>query len=237
MTTFHPIVLDCPHCSTLMSDYELMSYTVHSSISWSDRKCDRAIPDVSEIKICVVCRLPFWKADAALPHNPDWDVADELTCAMDIRDLLGRFDDNWQEFMINYYDDLIEDDFADNDDRDIYLRIRLWWSINDIIRNLSNWTSARNLRQLREIKNHKRKSLKLYGKYKPLFDQNLDQLIFLYIKKGDVDLIYLADMYREKSNFTKAQEVLMKFEGKKGKVYSKMKRKIRQKSSKVFMLD
>jgi len=236
MTTFHSIVLDCPHCSTLMNDYELMSYTVHSSTSWSDGKCDNGVPDNNQIKICAVCHLPFWKANATLPDNPDWDT-EGLGGPINIHDLPWRFDDNRQEMQIKFYNDLIDDGFADEDDKEIYLRTKLWWSINDIIRNLSKWTSARNLRQLSEIKKHRSKSLKLFGKYKPLLEKNLDRLIFNYIKKGDIDLISLTEMYREKSNFTKAQEILLQFEGEKGKVYGKMKRKIRQKSSKVFLLD
>ena len=244
MTTFHPIVLDCPHCSTLMSDYELMSYTVHSSISWSDGKCDNGVPDNNQIKICAVCHLPFWKADAVLPYDPNWDVAGELGGALDIRDLLEPFDDGLKEFMINFYDDLIEDGFADDEERELYLRTRLWWSINDIIRHWSVSRKPGNLRQLikmikryRKQKELNKESMQLFSKYEQMFTKNLDRLIFLYIKKGDVDLIYLADMYREKSDFTKAHEVLMKFEGKKGRVYSKMKRSINKRNSRVFQLN
>ena len=244
MTTFHPIVLDCPHCSTLMSDYELMSYTVHHATSWSDGKSDTGIPGMQQIKICAVCHLPFWKADAALPYDPNWDVAGELGGALDIRDLLEPFDDGLKEFMINFYNDLIEQGFADDDERELYLRTRLWWSINDIIRHQAGSKKPRNLRHLIEMikqyRKHKhlnKERMQLFSKYEQMFTKNLDRLIFFYIKKGDVDLIYLADMYREKSDFNKAQEILMKFEGKKGKVYRKMKRKIRQKSNKVFLLD
>jgi len=233
MTTFHSIILDCPHCSTLMNDYELMSYTVHNSISWSDGKCDSGAPDNHQIKICAVCHLPFWKADAALPDDPDWDT-EGLYGPLNIHDLPWRFDDNRQEMQIKFYNDLIEDSFADEDDKEIYLRTRLWWSINDIIRSLPNWTNARNWGQLSEIKNHRHKSLKLFGKYKTLLDKNLNRLMFLCIKKGDVDLIHLAEMYREKGDFGKAIEILLQFEGKRGKAYRKMKRKIRQKSIKVF---
>ena len=121
-----------------------------------------------------------------------------------------------------------------DDEKETYLRTKLWWSINNIIRNLSTWQSARNLGQLRGILKHRRKSLQLFSKYKPLLDQNLDRMIFLYIKSTEADLLFLANMYREKGNFKKAQDVLSKFTGNKGKAYHKIKRKIRQKVSRVI---
>ena len=36
MTSYQQIVLKCPNCGTLMSAYELMSYTLHDAESWSD---------------------------------------------------------------------------------------------------------------------------------------------------------------------------------------------------------
>ena len=243
MTTFRPVVLKCPQCGTLMSDYEMMSYTVHQATAWSDGKNDTGVPDVQQIKICAVCRLPFWKAEETLPYDPDWDVADELGGALDIRDLLEPFDDGWQEFKIQYYNRLIDKDFAGNDDQEAYLRTQLWWAVNDLIRYHTGFRKPQSFHHfIHQIKHYKKrrqesnKRRKLFDSYAQLFPKNLDRLIFLYIKKGDVDLIYLTDMYREKGDFKKAYKILMKFEGEKGTVYREMKRKIRRKISKVFQL-
>lgn len=78
--------------------------------------------------------------------------------------------------------------------------------------------------------------MKLFKKYEELLKENLNRLIFLYIKKGEVDLLYLADMYREKSDFNKAMEILLKVE-QKGGVYNQMKHKIRRKNKRVFQLN
>jgi len=186
-----------------------------------------------EISICAVCHLPFWRKDASLPEDPDWDT-DGLGGPLDIYDLPWHFDENVQELTIEYYKDLLDNDFAYDDEKEIYLRTKLWWSINNIVRNLSTWRSARNMRQLRGIIKHRKKSLQLFRKYKSMLDENLDRLIFLYIKSSEADLLFLANMYREKSDFNRAWEILLKFEGKKGKAYSKIKRKIRQKISYVI---
>jgi len=241
MTTFHSVVLKCPQCGTLMSDFQLMSYTVHHATSWSDGKSDTGMPDNSEIKICAVCHLPFWKADATLPYDPDWDVADELGGALDIRDQLEPFDDGWKEFKIQFFAGLIDECFADDDDKEMYLRTQLWWAINDLIRYYIGFRKPKSFQQLIYLfKQYKKRRqelkdrLQLYNSHQALFKENLDRLIFLFIKKGDVDLLYLASMYREKGNFSKAKEILQQYEGNKNEVYRKLRLKLWMKRRKVF---
>jgi hypothetical protein len=235
MTTFHPIAIKCPHCKTLMRDYELMSYTIHSSTTYSDGLCEDGIPKNKDISICTNCSQAFWREDAKLSKELDYDTMEKLESAMDMMDLPWRLDDDRQEKKILFYKDLLENDFADTDIKETYLRTRLWWSINDLVRHLSVWRDARNLKQLRFIIKHRKESLRLFKKYESLSNENLKRLIFLYIKKGDVDLLYLADMYREKNDFNKAMEILLQVE-RKGAIFNQMKHKIRRKNSRVFQL-
>ena len=223
MTTFHPIILECPKCSALMSAYELMSYTTHRSENYSDGKTELGMPASKDISICTACRLPFWREDGRLPGDPDWEEHGDLGSVMDLHDLEWNFDDDRDEKTIAFYKDLLDDGFADTDEREIFLRVRIWWSVNDLVRHLSTWRSARNLRMLRAIIKHRRETLSLFETYRELFDQNLEQLIFLYIKSDDVDLLYLANMYRESGNFSKAREILDKVERKSG-AWRKVKR-------------
>jgi hypothetical protein len=218
-----------------MRDFELMSYTVHSSTTYSDGFCEDGIPKMKDISICANCSQAFWREDAKLSNELDYEAMEELEGAMDMMDLPWRFDDDRQEKKIIFYKDLLEDDFADNELKETYLRTRLWWSINDLIRHLSGWRNARNLKQLRYILKHRKESLRLFKKYEGLSKENLNRLIFLYIKGGEVDLLYLADMYREKSDFNKAMEILLKVD-QKGGVYNQMKHKIRRKNCRVFQL-
>jgi hypothetical protein len=219
----------------MMRDYELMSYTVHNSTTYSDGLCDDGISKIKDISICAACNKAFWREDAKLTEELEWEAMEELEGALDMMDLPWRFDDDRQEKKIIFYKELLENDFADNDWKETYLRTRLWWSINDLVRHLSRWHHARNLKHLRFILKHRKESLRLFKKYEDLSNENLNRLIFLYIKKGDVDLLYLADMYREKSDFNKAMEILLKVE-QKGGVYNQMKHKIRRKNSRVYQL-
>jgi len=235
MTTFHPIILECPQCGTLMSAYELMSYTTHRSENYSDGKTESGVPGSKDISICAVCRLPFWRDDGRLPDDPDWDVHGDLGSVLDLHDLEWRFDDDCDEKTIAFYKDLLDDGFADTDEREIFLRVRIWWSVNDLVRHLSTWRSARNLRMLRAIIKHKHEATRLFETYRELLDENLERLMFLYIKSDNVDLLYLANMYRESGNFSKAREILNKVERKSG-AWRKVKRKVGKKDRKVFQL-
>lgn len=241
MTTLRPVVLKCPQCGTLMSDFEMMSYTVHHATSWSDGKSDTGIPGEREIKICAVCHLPFWKREATLPYDPDWDVADELGSALDIRDQMEPFDDGWQEFKIQFYNKLIAEDFAGDDNQEIHLRTQLWWAINDLVRYHMGSGKPKDLQNLTKQYKKRRKELAermlLFEKNRELLARNLDRLIFLTIKKGDVDLLYLTDMYREKEDFEKAMDILGKYEGEEKSIYHAMKQEVRQRNSRVFQLD
>ena len=235
MTTFHPIILECPQCGTLMSAYELMSYTVHRSESYSDGKTGSGMPGSKDISICAVCRLPFWRDDGRLPDDPDWDVHGDLGPVMDLHDLEWNFDDDRDEKTIAFYKDLLDVGFADTEEREVFLRVRIWWSVNDLIRHLSTWRSARSLKDLRAIIDRRRKVLKLFKTYRDLFDENLERLIFLYIKSDNVDLLHLANMYRESGNFIKAREILNKVERKSG-AWRKVKRRVGRKDRIVFLL-
>ncbi len=240
MTTFDQIVVKCPHCSTLMMDYELISYTTHgSSTYFSDGKNDEvpSMEDASGIGICVACKKPFWRSESKLPADQiDWKRMDNLPNVMDTLSLIMIFDEQGKERQIMFYKELLEQDFAKTEWQEFYLRKHLWWSINDIIRHLGGWTQARSLRELKAILSHRRTCKKLFRKYDGLLVQNLDRMIFLYIISADVDLLYLANMYREKGKFQKAMEILSKEGVQKGKTYSQLQRKISRKNHFVFKL-
>ena len=235
MTTFNLVMLKCPRCGALMTTYDLMSYTVHRSESWSDGKTGAGMPASKNILICAVCREVFWTDDARLPEDPDWPADDSVASALDLYDLEWKFDDGSDEKTIDFYNNLLDNGFADEDVKEYYVRTRIWWSINNLIRHLSTWKSARNLGMLRKIIKHRRKTKALFKHYSALFDKNLDRLIFLLIKSADVDMLYLANMYRERGDFNKAKEILEKVEDK-SKTWTKIKKKVERKDRMVIRL-
>lgn len=233
MTTFEMIVLKCPHCGTMMNAFDLMSYTVHRAENYSDGKSEAGVPSSDRIGICTFCNKPFWREDARLPYDPDWQPEEDLSTVMDMFDLEWAFEDEREAKTIQYYADLLEQGFANTDEKEFYLRLCLWWEINDLIRSLASWRNARNLGMLTAILNHSRKSKKLFKSFREIFDANLDRLIFLYIKANEIDLFFLAEMYRQRGNFSKAQEILDKTE-KHGAAWRRLRKKIRRHNSEVY---
>ncbi len=236
MTTYSRVILKCPQCGGLMTSYELMSYTVHNQPeSWSDGQTGYGIPQMDRIGICPICRKPFWKEDYTLPDDPEWQPHDDLTDVMDLHDLEWRFDDDRDIKTIEFFHNLLETYLADTDNHEFYIRNRLLWAINDLIRYNTPWWKARTYRMLKAVIANRRKSLKKYNDLAVMMHDNLKRMIFLFIKLEDVDLLFLAELYREHGNFKKAYDILDKVE-ERGKVWKMVKKRVRKKDRKVFQL-
>lgn len=235
MTTFESILLKCPHCSTLMSAFELMSYTVHSCVSWSDGKSDAGIPDMGQISICPACEKEFWKDDAIVRPDEGHEPQHEVPSAMDVYDLEWNFAIDRDVRKIVYYEKLINDGFADTDVKEFFLRTRLWWAINDIVRSLTPLHAVRNLGMLSAILSHRRKSKRLYRSFASLRNENLDALIRIYQQDPAIDPLYQANMFRERGLFRMASGILDEVERKDG-TWRKLKKKVRKRNNRVFKL-
>ncbi len=115
MTTFHRIIIKCPHCLTLMQDYELMSYTVHGAVTYySDGYSDDmpSLIDDKGISICDDCKRPFWKEDSKIPEEKlDREKTENLPDAHDTYDLHWGLEDDGVEQKIKFYSNLLEMEF------------------------------------------------------------------------------------------------------------------------------
>ena len=219
-----------------MTSYELMSYTVHNEPeSWSDGRTGFGIPQTDRIGICPVCREPFWKEDYKLPDDPDLQPYDDLGGVLDLYDLEWRFDDDRDIKTIEFFYNLLETYLADEDEKELYIRNKLMLSINDLVRYNTPWWEARNYTMLKRIIENRRQSLKKFNNLGMMRRDNLERMIFLYIKSEDVDLLFLAELYRQHENFKKAAEILNKVE-RKGNTWKKIRKKARRGDPFVFQL-
>jgi hypothetical protein len=109
------------------------------------------------------------------------------------------------------------------------------WAINDLIRYNTHWWESRSYRMLKAVIANRRQSLKKFDEHSRMMSDNLERMIFLFIKSEDVDLLFLAEMYREHGNFKKAVEILDKVE-QKGSTWRKVSKKVRKKDPMVFQL-
>ena len=181
MTPGPSIIIECPHCSKLLSRSSLGSGNTFGATHWSDGKMDAPmLPDFPEIVRCPKCNAFIWVNDAKEIGVYDWfnkseddDVPEEWKNAESVI---------WPEstdFQI-----AIEQKQADSKERERYLRLQLWWHLNDPIRNGERPT----------ILPHEQEEL---------FIENLKQLSPL-LKKGDSsDQIMNAEIARECGEFEK----------------------------------
>ncbi len=191
MTTLRTQVLACPHCQNKMYTIGVMSYTIRNSEVFSDGKVISNPPRPIEqnILICSECYEPFWKDDAQIDNeNPEY-LLDNLPEANSITDLFPGFDSDHKLKLITYYNELLEKGFATTEERELFLRIELWRTLNDNVR-YNNKQIPNNL--------------------KDVFESNLTRLTEIYNPKSKEELLLLAEMHRELGGFQKASELLNK---------------------------
>jgi len=212
MTTFSQITLVCPHCEIRLGAYELMSYTIHRSTVYSDglTVTDPWMNQDKAIAICPECQKAFWKEDARI--ETEERLGNNLPFASDTYDLPFALSETFREELIQFYADLLKDGFANTTDRKIYLRLRIWWGINDFIRHrepiwklLPQFT---NLKRAKFLLASRRKSHLAFVGFKALFRENLEKLIAIFKPEHEGEQIMLGEMYRELGEMAKAREAL-----------------------------
>ena len=212
MTTFSQIILACPHCGIRMGAYELMSYTIHSTTVYSDGMTvtEPWMNNDKAIAICPKCQKAFWQEDARI--ETEERIGDNLPFAGDTYDLPFALSETFREELIQFYVDLLKDGFANTTDRKIYLRLRIWWGINDFVRYREPiwklFPQFTSLRRAKILLASRRNSRLVFAEFKTLFRENLEKLIAIFKPEHEGEQIMLAEMYRELGEMGKAHEAL-----------------------------
>ncbi len=242
MTTFQQIVLKCPYCHQPMSDYEMTSFIVRSSTVYSDGKSvTEPFPQNDKtIRVCPACNRPFWSEDAIIDREPDYSKIDSFENALNIYDLLVTTGEDQPEGKINYYKKLLKESFANNNKRKFYLRIRLWWAINDLVRypfslKKKGQTKAK-FHVFRKYIKNKREQHALFKSFKDLFTDNISQLILLSDTENEEGLIMLAEMFRETGKFREAKHTIDKLRQTNISIKRKIKKAILFRKRRVFKI-
>lgn len=120
-------IVACPHCGELAQQHTVASGNTFGAIFWSDGKQDAPmLPDYPVVTKCSRCFGIYWLEDARQLGELSFRSADAPQ--------------NWQdapELVQLTVADLVQalaTGFGDFPERERYLRIRLWWAINDMIR-------------------------------------------------------------------------------------------------------
>ncbi len=242
MTTFAKVFIKCPHCGIELYDYDLMSYTVYRSTIFSDAKMvsEPYTGNDRDIALCKVCNKLFWRADAMALPETDELLSKDLEKAGDIMDLSMTKTEDFPENLIALYDELIRNGFAGTIERKIYLRIRLWWAINDLIRDYSSLakqlSGLRSFGDLSRFVRNRISRKKSFWRQRKLFEENLRDLIKIFIVITEEDTLMLAEMHRELGNSSEALKILNGMEDKSWKAYKMIKSANRLYRRKVMLI-
>lgn len=241
MTTFQAIQLTCPLCQKPMGHYELTSYFVGSSTVFSDGKVehDGSFFENKILIVCPHCAQVFWRDDAREEEIQYSGEEEELPFSNSVYDLEFARKEDFPQGMINFYGDLLEKGFADNKNREIYLRMQLWRTINDLIRYQQPLYKAIDSYVVKSptrfIKSRISTHL-IFKKYRKLHHANLKRLIELFQPIDENEKVMQAEMYREMGNRKAALQILNELKSQPGKHVEKIKNATLWYRQRVFKL-
>jgi len=241
LTTFNAIQLTCPLCKKAMGHYELMSYHIHSSTVFSDGKVEHnaSFLEDKSILVCPHCHEVFWRDDALEKEIHYEEDQEELPFSMSVLDLELARQANFPEGLIGFYNQQLINGFANNDHRELYLRMLLWRTINDLIRHQKPlWKSiGRDVlqRPFFFIKN-RWQSNRTFHQYADLHHENLTRLATLFQPIEQNDLLLKAEMYREMGNRKQALKLLNSLKSNNGRHIQKILKATLFYRRRVFLL-
>jgi hypothetical protein len=172
-----PKVIECPHCSKKALKRGLISGNTIGAIFWSDGKMEASmLPEFPEVVKCKYCSKFYWIENAKVVGTLSFE--EKLSTSLKYVSFPSS----------DEYKELLTSDVIKKDEEERYVRIRLWWSLNDPVRgkdegktSVPNWD---------------------------LFKSNLNQLLQLLSNEIPRDRIMMAEINREMGNFNKAIEIL-----------------------------
>ncbi len=222
-----------------MNHYDLMSYHVFKSTVFSDGKVDHdnSFFEDKRILICPHCENPFWH-DSMVIGEEDYSHED-LPTSKTVMDKEFARSVNYPEQIARYYNELIHNGFATNTERETYLRILLWRSINDMIRyqqpffkSINNYVLKRPFRFLKS----RRQANLAFNRLGAIHKENLRQLCSIFDPMNDDDQLLKAEMYREAGERKKALALLRPLSSRSTRYIRKVKRATLLFQTRVFML-
>ena len=184
----------CPRCSTVAYRRSIASGNTFGAAYWSDAKREAPmLPESPALVACPACNAYLWVASLTPIGQHDWYLPTA-------RQLVGQLPiepekeppEEWRNaprFLAPEAKDLaqaLDAGVADTPEREKYLRVRLWWSLNDQYRGEGNGDALRS--------NGER------------FQGNVDRLALL-LDGSPNDTLLRAEIARESGSFTRSIEL------------------------------
>lgn len=172
-------ILECPNCKTQYEEMVMASGNTIGATLWSDGYLEAPMLFYAQMLVkCLNCDIIFWTEDAAEVGEKE-PMGEEFTNARAIPDLT-----------LDVLQEAIELEPQDNLERLTYLRVKMWHTFNDRVREGESLWQA-----LADVK---------------IMADNCKGLLQLLQQQKDADLLMIAELYRHLGNFDKALETLSK---------------------------
>lgn len=198
-----PVLVKCPQCGQMYWQENLVSGNTIGSETWSDGKMFAPmLPDIIQMAKCTACQRIFWINQAE---------EGDLNEGEDVYDYPRIKEPGLEDYLCS-----LEKKNYRNGEQEFYIRLRLWWTYNDMHRY------DKGFKEDKELKKELRKNLE---ELLPLCDEN-------YMESN----IMKAEIYRHLGEFENCRKILKKIPEGQGydKIISKMKRKCLLRNKKVF---
>jgi hypothetical protein len=215
--------ISCPNCAARLAGKRLKTESINFSELYSDGKmlCDGILSAEQRIVICPSCSHTFW-----IPEKSELKTY-ESNEIISFDNTVYEFS-NWHQFgastsktdgkkaLILHFQELLMRMKPFTVEQEIYLRKGLLWAINDLVRekriySLSDiFKGSFNFFSWRNERKEWLKQQIMYIKFSDLRVSNIKRLIELIRISDDKDInrAYIAELYREKGNFTKTIQLI-----------------------------
>lgn len=205
-------IIECPHCRGLAKISIIVSGNTFGAVRWTDGKMEAPmLPDQTKLTKCNNCDKFYWLEDAAIIGEYDWfngedAIPEEWKKAQAVQDL-----------DISALVEALDQALGDTPDREKYLRTRLWWALNDLIRQ--------------------RDHVDVFLHHKELFYNNLQAIdVLLQSSHDGADQLIRAEIAREAGDFDKCLELLSNISEKYSSICDQLKEFVQKKSQVVQKL-
>lgn len=180
------IYRECSHCKKPFTQWSLTSGNTFGAVHWSDGKMDAdMMPIYPEIVRCPECAELLWIEDTEIVGSCDFFEGENLHEDSPLKDAKSA-----QKLDMLGFQEAIESEAGSTVEREKYLRIQLWWSMNDLIR-------------------YEEKDEKQFFGIADMFKQNGLRLSLL-LEQDDDELIMKAELAREIGDFEGCLSILGK---------------------------
>lgn len=177
-------IYQCPQCQNFIKQYSLMSGNTFGAKLYSDGKhVAPMLPEYPDLTKCESCNHIFWLSKQK--QIGEFEYGDTVKNEWE-------FADDAEFLSIPDYYQALETGVAKNKEEEIDIRMRLWWSYNDRIRNSENIFNDEN----DELRWH----------------DNVNKLLTILDLNDDNDKIVAAELYRNLGNFDACRDVVNSIE-------------------------